>query len=66
MYTEYEILCHKDQWGAAMDCISSLLVKGRVVRRQYSTKLRPAQQRDLGTWVVEYGLQVRICLVCSA
>ena len=60
MYTEFRILCHKKQWGAVAETIASLLAKGRDDRRQYSTKLLPAKRRDLGAWVVEYGLQVRI------
>ena len=60
MYTEFGILCLKKQWGAAAETLASLLAKGRDVRKQYSTKLLPAQRRDLSAWVVEYGLQVRI------
>ena len=62
-WTEFEVLVHKKQWGAAQTCIGSVLAKGRDVKRQFSTKLLPAKRRELGTWVVEYGLQVRKCLV---
>ena len=62
-WPEYEVLVRQKQWGAAQACIGSLLAKGRDVQRQFSTKLLPAKRRELGTWVVEYGLQVRECLV---
>ena len=62
-WPEYEVLVRQKQWGAAQTCIGSLLTKGRDVQRQFSTKLLPAKRRELGTWVVEYGLQVRECLV---
>ena len=58
MYKEYGELCHKKKWSAAV-VIASLLAKGRDVRRRYSSKLLPAQRKELGEWVVEYGLQVR-------
>ena len=62
-WPEYEVLVRQKQWGAAQTCIGSLLAKGRDVQRQFSTKLLPVKRRELGTWVVEYGLQVRECLV---
>ena len=58
-WPEYEVLVRQKQWGAAQTCIGSLLTKGRDVQRQFSTKLLPAKRRELGTWVVEYGLLVR-------
>ena len=60
MYKEYGELCHKKKWSAAVVVIASLLAKGRDVRRRYSSKLLPVQRRELGQWVVEYGLQVRV------
>ena len=60
MYKEYGELCHKKKWSAAVVVIASLLAKGRDVRRWYSSKLLPVQRRELGQWVVEYGLQVRV------
>jgi hypothetical protein len=58
-YKEYGELCIKKRWSAAMVLIASLLAKGRDIRRRYSSKLLPAQRKELGEWVVEYGLQVR-------
>ena len=58
-WPEFEVLVRQKQWVAAQTCIGSLLAKGRDVQRQFSTKLLPAKRRELGTWVVEYGLQVR-------
>ena len=58
-YKEYGELCVKKRWSAAVVLISSLLAKGRDISRRYSSKLLPIQRRELGQWVVEYGLQVR-------
>ena len=60
LYTEYGELCNKKKWSAAAVVIASLLAKERDIRRWYSSKLLPVQQRELGQWVVEYGLQVRV------
>jgi hypothetical protein len=54
-YKEYGELCRKKRWSATMVPVASLLA----IRRRYSSKLLPAQRKELGEWVVEYGLQVR-------
>ena len=60
LYAEYGELYNKKKWSAPAVVIASLLAKERDIRRLYSSKLLPVQRRELGQWVVEYGLQVRV------